>query len=65
MAKRQDNYYSFERGGERYAMHRYYGLLPNGDPAMGMWAIFNVDTGEMLDWSQYQNDMISRYKIPT
>lgn len=65
MAKSQDNYYSFEKDGKKYAMHRYYGRLPNGEPSMGMWAIFEIKTGKMLDWGQYQNDLVSRYKIPT
>ncbi len=65
MAKIQDNYYRFDYNDKKYVMQRYYGLLPNGEPSTGMWAIFEIKTGKMLDWGQYQNDLISRYKIPT
>lgn len=59
ITKRQDNIYEL---GD-YVISRYYGLTPAGNPCRGNWAIHNKKTGEFIEWSKYQNDMIEYLDI--
>lgn len=57
------NTHTFFKEGKQYIITRYYGKLPNGEPSMGCWGVFNISTGDMIDWSKYINDLIDKYNI--
>lgn len=40
---------------------RAYHKLPNGEPAKGMWCVYDEVTGELLDKSPFRNDLIEKW----
>lgn len=61
--KHTENVYVFVKDDQKFIINRHYGKLPNDEPSMGMWGVFNIKTGEMIDWSKYRNDLLGRYKV--
>jgi hypothetical protein len=53
----------FKLNGHDHVMTREYGILPNKLPANGIWIIRNKNTGELVDYDRYSNDLLSKYNL--
>lgn len=51
--------YIFDTG---WTMRREYGLTPNGNPMNGRW-VLRDDSGKMIDFDKYRNDLAAHYRL--
>ena len=58
----EEDYYMINKGDRVLYICRGYGKTPNGTPMKGHWGVFDEETGEVLDYSQYRNDMVEKWK---
>lgn len=57
MTKHTENFYL----STRYVMAREYGISPNQLPFNGAWVVRERETGKLIDWSRYSNDLLGKY----